>query len=295
MDAEKIGGLLHTLRTGAGYTQRQVAQALCVTEQAVSKWERGKGCPDLALLPTLADFYGVDLRALLAGRLETSSQGGNMRNLSFYYCPQCGNVAAQLGNAELTCCGRPLAALQPQPAAEGHLPTLTAVEDEWYLEFDHPMTKQHHLTFVAQVGYDHYRFTRLYPEQQLTLRLPKLARCTLFVGCSEGGVYKVVLNAAGVPQLPQVTVTDTERAAILRALLESEAPLRLRSYSYKAKKRQVLLERIAAELEPDRHYPEPELNALLKAIWPDFVLLRRELVDYGYLHRTPDCKTYWKA
>ena len=105
----------------------------------------------------------------------------------------------------------------------------------------------------------------------------------------------MVLNAAGVPQLPQVTVTEAERAAICRSLIASEQPLRLRSYSYKAKKRQVLLERIAAELEPNRHYPEPELNALLKAIWPDYALLRRDLVDFGYLHRTTDCTTYWKA
>ena len=295
MNAEQIGALLQTLRTGAGYTQRQVAQALCVTEQAVSKWERGKGCPDLALMPALADFYGVDLRALLAGRLQASAQGGNMRDLKFYICPQCGNLAVQLGSAELSCCGRPLAAQQPQPARAEHLPAISQVEDEWYLEFDHPMTKQHHLAFVVQVGYDHYRFTRLYPEQQAALRLPKLARCTLYVGCSEGGVYKVVLNAAGVPQLPQVTVTEAERAAICRSLVASEQPLRLRSYSYKAKKRQVLLERIAAELEPNRHYPEPELNALLKAIWPDYALLRRDLVDFGYLHRTTDCTAYWKA
>jgi len=295
MDAEKIGALLHSLRVGAGHTQRQVAQALCVTEQAVSKWERGKGCPDLSLLPALADLYAVDLRALLEGRLEVSARGGNMRNLKLYYCPQCGNVAAQLGSAGLSCCGRPLAPLQPRPAAQEHLPTITAVEDEWYLEFDHPMTKEHHLAFVVQVGYDHYRFTRLYAEQPAALRLPKLARCTLFVGCSEGGLYKIVLNAAGVPQLPSAEVTEAERAAICRALIESETPLRLRSYSYKAKKRQVLLQRIAAELKPEYQYPERELNALLNGIWPDAALLRRELVDFGYLHRTPDCKFYWKA
>ena len=92
MDAEKIGALLHSLRVGAGHTQRQVAQALCVTEQAVSKWERGKGCPDLSLLPALAELYAVDLRALLEGRLEVSARGGNMRNLKLYYCPQCGKA-----------------------------------------------------------------------------------------------------------------------------------------------------------------------------------------------------------
>ena len=195
MDAEKMGMLLQTLRQSKGVTQRQVAQALNVTEQAVSKWERGKGCPDLALLPALADFYGVDLRALLAGRLETSQQGGNMRNLKFYFCPQCGNLAVQSGAAELTCCGRPLSAMTAQPAEAEHLPTVTPVEDEWYLEFDHPMTKEHYIPFVAQVGIDGYRLVRMYPEQTPALRLPRMGRCTLYIGCSNGNVYKMLLEA----------------------------------------------------------------------------------------------------
>lgn len=57
----------------------------------------------------------------------------------------------------------------------------------------------------------------------------------------------------------------------------------------------MILECVAGQLEPDRQYIEPELNGILKAIYPDFVLLRRELVDFGYLHRTSDGRAYWKA
>lgn len=132
-------------------------------------------------------------------------------------------------------CGRPLPEQKPRPADAAHTPSIHPVEDEWYLEFDHPMEKAHHLTFVAQVGYEHFRLTRLYPEQTPALRLPRLPRCTLLIGCSEGAVYKLALNAAGVPQLPEAQISGAERAAIRKALLESETPLRLRQYSYKAK------------------------------------------------------------
>ncbi len=41
MDAASIGALIRKLRTEAGLTQRELAQRLCVTDKAVSKWERG--------------------------------------------------------------------------------------------------------------------------------------------------------------------------------------------------------------------------------------------------------------
>lgn len=53
------------LRKEKGLTQRQVAEVLGVSDKAVSKWERGETMPDVALLPSLAEFYGVSLDELL--------------------------------------------------------------------------------------------------------------------------------------------------------------------------------------------------------------------------------------
>ena len=54
MDQNKMGSLIRTLRTEQGMTRLTLARALDVTDRAVSKWERGLGCPDVSLLPQLA-------------------------------------------------------------------------------------------------------------------------------------------------------------------------------------------------------------------------------------------------
>ena len=56
-----IGKNIRRLRAGAGLTQEELAQALCVSPQSVSKWERGEGYPDITALPGLARFFGVTL------------------------------------------------------------------------------------------------------------------------------------------------------------------------------------------------------------------------------------------
>lgn len=58
---------LKTLRTNCGMTQEEVASALFVTKQAVSKWENGNGLPDVATLGKLADLFDVNIDFLLTG------------------------------------------------------------------------------------------------------------------------------------------------------------------------------------------------------------------------------------
>lgn len=52
-----LGEKLAYLRKAKGYTQEEVADKLCVTPQAVSKWENDVSCPDIAVIPILADLY----------------------------------------------------------------------------------------------------------------------------------------------------------------------------------------------------------------------------------------------
>ena len=56
---------LKTLRLAQGYTQEEVAAALHVSPQSVSKWERGESYPDIALLPPLANFFRTSIDALI--------------------------------------------------------------------------------------------------------------------------------------------------------------------------------------------------------------------------------------
>ena len=72
MDSEGIGGVISRLRRERGLTQRQLAERLHVTDKAVSKWETGKGFPDLKLLDPLAQVLNVSLVELLQGERTPS-------------------------------------------------------------------------------------------------------------------------------------------------------------------------------------------------------------------------------
>lgn len=56
-----IGNTIATLRKEKGMTQEALANALGVTNQAVSKWESDQSCPDISLLPSIADLFDVSI------------------------------------------------------------------------------------------------------------------------------------------------------------------------------------------------------------------------------------------
>ena len=67
MNLVETGKLIAKLRKEAGYTQVSLTEALHVTDKAVSKWERGYGQPDTALLPQLAKLLDCDMEILISG------------------------------------------------------------------------------------------------------------------------------------------------------------------------------------------------------------------------------------
>ena len=74
MEKQTIGGFLATLRKANGYTQQEVAEKLGVSNKTLSSWETDKTCPDLTLIPVLADLYGVSADEIL--RAERRKTGG---------------------------------------------------------------------------------------------------------------------------------------------------------------------------------------------------------------------------
>lgn len=67
LDKEKVGAFLAQLRKEKGYTQKELAEKLYVSDKAVSKWERALSMPDIALLTPLARCLGVSVTELLQG------------------------------------------------------------------------------------------------------------------------------------------------------------------------------------------------------------------------------------
>ena len=86
MDQEKIGVFISTLRKEQGMTQQQLADAIGVSNKTISKWECGKGMPELALIVPLCHILKISINEFLSGEhlLEngyTEKAEVNMMNL----------------------------------------------------------------------------------------------------------------------------------------------------------------------------------------------------------------------
>ena len=192
MNQTDAGAMIKKLRLEKGMTQRKLAEQLFVSDKAVSKWERGLGMPDIVTLPLLSRVLGADLTHILEGNAEPSRvDGGNMKRIRFFTCPECGNVTAMTGTGEVSCCGRRLLPLMPRPMDEAHRITATPSYGELHITFPHPMEKGHHIRFVAHVNWERALLVRLYPEQGGELRMPACRGGKFYVCCSRDGLWEL--------------------------------------------------------------------------------------------------------
>ena len=195
MNSEKTGALLRKLRAEKGLTQAQVSERLLVSDKAVSKWERGLGCPDISVLNDIAELFGVPVETLLDGEITNNETvGGNMKRVKFYICTECGNIFTAAANGEISCCGRKLAPLEAVTPDEGHTPKIEDIDGEFYVTFSHEMSKAHYITFAALAGCERVYLVKLYPEQDAAVRLPRIGGgAMLYFYCNEHGFMKVKL------------------------------------------------------------------------------------------------------
>ena len=74
MNVKKIGKFIEARRRALGMTQRELASRLFISSKSVSKWETGRGMPDVSLLLELCEILQVTAEELLHGELEKSSK-----------------------------------------------------------------------------------------------------------------------------------------------------------------------------------------------------------------------------
>ena len=190
MDCVKIGKLIRALRKDQGLTQRQLAAAMNISEQAVSKWERGLGFPDVSLLPELSEVLGVSPETVLSGEMDANDLvGGNMKKLKFYVCPTCGNLITATVEAAVSCCGKKLRPMELQKAGAEEKLKVELIEQDYFITTDHEMTKDHYITFVALLTGDSLMLRKLYPEWNLQTRIPRFGHGMLVWTCSRHGLF----------------------------------------------------------------------------------------------------------
>ena len=128
MNTYITGSTIKSLREAKNLTQSQLAQQIGVSDKAVSKWETGKGLPDLSLLEPLGAALGVSVLELLSGEpVVNRNTSGNMLRTKFYVCPICGNILHATGNALISCCGITLPPLEAEDMDDAHRPVIEPV------------------------------------------------------------------------------------------------------------------------------------------------------------------------
>ena len=182
---------IRRLREKQGMTQQQLAEKLCVSDKAVSKWESGKGFPDISLIEPLAAILQVSLPELLSGEpIKNANRSANMLKSNLYVCPICGNILHSAGAAMVSCCGITLPPLEAEPADEEHRFTCEVIEHEYFISMQHPMTKDHYISFIAYCTGERFELVKLYPESNIEVRFFSRGHGILYAYCNHHGLFK---------------------------------------------------------------------------------------------------------
>ena len=192
MDRYVTGSVIRKLRESKNMTQEALAEKLFVSAKAVSKWETGRGYPDVSLLEPLAGALGISVIELLSGAdIRNTNRAADMTRARFFVCPVCGNVIGSTGEALISCCGITLPPLEPEAPDEAHAIRAAITEDEYYVSVAHPMTREHHISFLAAVSDAGIQLVKLYPEGDAAARF-KIDRVErLYAYCNRHGFFAV--------------------------------------------------------------------------------------------------------
>jgi len=186
------GAAIRNLRERKGLTQEALAARIHVSAKAVSKWETGKGFPDISLLEPLAGALDISVIELLSGEdVRNRNRAFNMLRSVWYVCPACGNVIFATGEAVISCCGIVLPPLEAERADEGHPFRAEEIEDEICVSMDHPMTREHHLSFLAAVSDQGTQIVKLYPEGGAEARFKRARVRELYACCNRHGLFRL--------------------------------------------------------------------------------------------------------
>ena len=192
MNQYVTGAMIKRIREDRGMTQQQLSEKLAVSDKAISRWETGRGYPDISLIEPLAEALGISIIELFSGEDVTNqNRAFNMLFVKLYVCPICGNVIQGIGEAVVSCCGIVLPPLEAEPEDDAHRLNIERVEDEYYVTIAHEMSKAHYISFMMATRDNSCEIMKLYPEGNAEARFKVSHAKWLYYYCNRHGLFKV--------------------------------------------------------------------------------------------------------
>ena len=194
MNKYVTGSVIRRLRENKKMTQEELAEKIFVSGKAVSKWETGKGFPDISLIEPLAKALDISVIELLSGEdIRNNNRSSNMAKGEFYVCPVCGNIIHTTGETLVSCCGITLPPLVPESADSEHEIKVNVVENEYFVTVEHSMEKDHFISFLAAISDQQVQFFKLYPEGRTETRFQINRVKKIYAYCNRHGLFQLLL------------------------------------------------------------------------------------------------------
>lgn len=188
------GKIIKELREKEHLTQIELANIIGVSDKAVSKWETGKGLPDITLIEPLSKALKVSVIELMNGEyMINQNKASNMLKSNFSVCPICSNIIHTMGENIISCCGMNLPILEAENENDKHTIECKIIENEYYISIKHDMSKEHYISFIAYITNDRCEIVKLYPEQTAEARFLKRGKGLIYIYCNKDGLIKKVL------------------------------------------------------------------------------------------------------
>ena len=189
------GKVIKELRERKNLTQLELANIIGVSDKTISKWETLKGFPDIALIEPLAKALNISVIELMSGDYVISNnKSSNIEKSVLYVCPICGNIIHSMGKALIICCGITLPELDAEKVDDAHNINIEKVEDEFLIKINHPMTKEHYISFIAYSKYNRFELIKLYAEGSNEIRISASNNITLYIYCNKHGLMKEIIQ-----------------------------------------------------------------------------------------------------
>lgn len=186
------GKLIKNLREKNKITQQELAEKINVSDKTISKWETAKGLPDISLLEPLAKALKVSVIELMNGNyISNNNKSSNMLKTNFYVCPICGNFIHSIGEVVTSCCGIVLPKLEAE--LDHDEISISIVENEYFVNINHEMTKEHYISFISYVTSDRVEVVKLYPEQNAMAPFARRGYGIIYVYCNKDGLFKKII------------------------------------------------------------------------------------------------------
>ena len=166
----------------------------------------------------------------------------------FYVCPVCGNIVHSMGETVIQCHGLQLQQEEAEETDEHHKIFVEQVEDEYYVQIEHDMTKLHYISFIAAVSADRIQMVKLYPQGNAEARFKMNGVKKIYLYCNRSGLFYLDV-VKGIDDRRKTQMLATAAGEQMKARYSyEEMDMLLRKYGFE------LIEHLDAEKMTDRYF-----------------------------------------